>query len=185
MTEIYSNADLDAVTAQKRNCLIYFFSVTAVFVAAVTVIFVWFLLEPYGTPKKPWLLTLECVLTGLYAIFAYIYLAIRFSRVRRYCVMLYRALNRKPTEGEATFMRFNGEVNVKDGVDFKSMTLVEWSDKEQEYMERYVLLDVEKPRPDFRVGDALIIKTYSNILVGYEITNRTDLAGTPFEEVAK
>ena len=184
MTEIYSRADQEAVLKQKRNCLIFFFSVTAVFLAAVTAVFVYFLFEPYGSPKKPWLLALESTLTGLYAIFAYFYLAIKFSRVRRYAIMLGRALDRKPTVSFATFMRFNGEVNVKDGVDFTSMTLVEWSEKEQEYMERYVLLDVEKPLPDFHVDDALTIKTYSNVLVGYEITNRTDLAGTPFAAVA-
>lgn len=184
MTEIYSKGDLEAAVKQKRNCLIYFFTVTGIFLAVSVFVFVYFLFEPYGSAKKPWLLTLECVFTGLYAIFSYLYLSIRFSRVRRYKIMLERALNRKPTEGEATFMRFNGEVNVKDGVDFRSMTLVEWSEKEQEYMERYVLLDVEKPRPDFRTGDLLKIKTYSNVLTGYDILNRANLSGTPFEEVA-
>ena len=184
MTNVYCKADLDAVLKQKRNCLTYFYIVTGIFLAAAIFVFVYFLLEPYGTDKEWWLLTVECVLTGIYVIFAYLYMSVRFSRVRKYCKVLERALIRKPTAGSATFMRFNSDVTVKDGVDFKSMTLVEWSEKEKEYMERYILLDVEKPRPDFRAGDEIMFNTYANILVSYEVSNRTDLVGTPFSDVA-
>ena len=180
MNKVYSVEDFEAVKLQKKRCLTNFFVATAIYLVIAIFIFVYFLFEPYGSKKETWLLVGECVLTGLYATFAYIYMSIRFARVKNYCDMIERALNRKPTAGTATFMRFNSDVNVKDKVDFKSMTLVEWSEKEKEYMERYILLDPEKPRPDFKAGDEISFLTYSNILVEYEIINRTNLADTPF-----
>ncbi len=180
MTEIYSAGDYDAVVKQKKRSLVLFFTILGIYIAASVAIFVYFLFEPYGTPKRPWLLLSECVITGLFVIFAYVYLSIKFKKVRRYCIFLERILNREPTSGEATFMRFNSEVTVKDGVDLSSMTLVEWSEKEKDYMERRVMLDCEKPLPDFRAGDMIKFNTYSNVLSSYDIVNRTVLKDSPF-----
>jgi hypothetical protein len=181
MTKIFYENDLVKAKNQKKKCLTYFFIGTGVYLALSVFMFVFFVLEPYGSKKETPLLIGECVLTGIYVVLSYIYMTIRFSRVKNYCVMLERALTRKPSTGTATFMRFNSDITVKDRVDFKSITLVEWSEKEKEYMERYILIDPEKPRPDFRAGDEISFETYSNILVGYTINNRTSLAGTPFE----
>lgn len=183
MNKIYSPADLDAVKRQRTHCLIFFFAVTAVYLAVAITLFVFYVLEYVGSPRIPYFKAGVYVSTGLYVIFAYIYMSIRFSRVRRYAKLLRLILVRTPTSGTATFMRFNSDLSVKDGVDFKSMTLVEWSDKEKEYMERYILLDAEKPLPDFREGDEISFKTYANILTQYEILHRTKLAGTPFENI--
>ena len=184
MTHIYSSGDLENAKNQKKKCLIFFFVMTAVYVLVAAGIFIYFLFEPYGSKKETWLLVSECVISAIYAVFAYIFMTIRFSRVRNYCIMLSRALTRKPTAGTATFMHFNSDITTKDKCDFKSMTLVEWSDKEKDYMERYILIDPEKPRPDFRAGDELSFETYSNVLVSYTINNRTDLVGTPFGDNA-
>ncbi len=182
MTEIYQRADYESALKQKKKCLTYFLIVTGVYALLAAAVFIYFLFEPYGSKKETWLLVIEGVLTGLYVIFAYVYMAIRFSRVRRYCIFLLRALERKPTSGTASFMRFNSEIMQRDGVDFKSMTFIEWSEKEKDFMERNVFLDVEKQRPDFRAGDEVSFNTYANVLVSYKINNRTDLVGTPFEE---
>lgn len=182
MTKIYNVNDLTTAKEQKKRCLIWFFVASGIYLLAAVGVFVYFLNEPYGSKKEIWLLVAECVITAIYAVFAYIYMTIRFTRVKNYCIMVSRALVRKTTPGTATFMHFNSDITIKDKVDFKSMTLVEWSDKEKDYMERYILIDPEKPRPDFRAGDELSFETYSNVLVAYRINNRTDLVGTPFDE---
>ena len=181
MTEIYSGADLQAAKKQKKKVHITFFSVTGVFIAVAAALFVYFLFEPYGSPKETPLLVTVCTLTGLYAVFAYLFLSIKFSRVRRYCIFLSRVLSRKSVYSEGTFMRTNEETVSKDGVDLKSMILVEWSEKEKDYMERKILLDAEKAVPKLRPGDLLGVNTYSNVLVSYEVLNRAGLEGTPFE----
>lgn len=181
MTDIYSKKDLTAVLAQKKRCLTYFFIVTGVYAALTIGLLVWFLLEPYGSKKEPWMLTGECVLTGLYVIFAYIYMTIRYTRVKKYAKILDYVLTKPKTKSVSNFMRFNSDIVVKDGVDFKSMTVIEWSEKESEYMEHNILLDVEKPRPPFKAGDEIESYTYSNVLVSYRLVNRSDFTGTPFE----
>lgn len=181
MTSVYFQNDYDAAVRQKKKCLALFLIATAIYLIGAATVLVVYLLEPYGSKLSTPLLVLQCVWLALYVVFAYIFMAIRFNRVRRYCTMVGDALTRKPTSGTATFMRFNSDISEREGVDCRSMTLVEWSEKEKEYMERYIMLDVEKAKPDFRAGDELSFKTYSNILVAYEVLNRTDMVGTPFE----
>jgi len=173
MTNVYFQQDYERVTEQKKKSLTLFLTVTGIALLAMVGVFVWFILEPYGTKKEPWLLVLISVISGLYAIFAYIYLSICYARVKNYKKMLGYALTRKPTEGQAVFMHFNSGITVKDKVDFQSITFVEWSEKEKDYMERNVFFDPEKTRPDFRTGDEIRLLTYSNILVAYEVLNRT------------
>lgn len=186
MTErkIYSEADLAAAKAQKKRMLIVFLSATFVYVAASAVILVFHILEPFDAPapKRTVRLVAECVISAVYITLAFVFISIRYARVRRYCKFLSSVLVRVPTEGIASFMRFNSDVTVKEGVDFKSMTLVEWSDKQNDYLERYVYLDLEKPLPPFKAGDEVRLKTYANVLVAYDILNRTDLTDTPFSE---
>lgn len=185
MTKVYSESDLTAVKKQKKICLAVFFTVSALYLAAAVAVLVVYILEPYGSTRLVWLRWSVLIATALYAVFAYLFMSIRFNRVKRYAKFVGLALKRTPTPGVATFMRFNSDISVKDGVDFRSMTLVEWSEKEKDYMERYILLDVEKPQPAFRAGDELSFMTYSNALTAYEITNRNTLADTPFDQAEK
>ena len=181
MNEIYSSSDIESVVKQKKKCLTVIFTVSAVYLAAAVFMLVYFILQPYETPKKTPLLVSECVLTAIYAVFIYIYASIKYSRVNNYLKMLKNLLGKSTTKTEASFMHFNSETTVKDKVDFYSMTLVEWSDNEKDYMERHVLLDKEKARPDFRPGDEVVLYTRMNILVSYEVAERKFLQGTPFE----
>ena len=181
MTEIYSAIDLEKAKKQKNKCLAVFFSVSLVYLAAAVFMLVYFILEPYGTTKRTPLIIGEGVLTAVYVIFIYIFMAIKFARVKNYVKLLDNLIGKNVTKSIASFMRFNGETTVKDRVDFTSMTFVEWSEKEKDYMERHVLLDKEKARPDFRPGDEVILYTRMNILVSYEVAERTVLEGTPFE----
>lgn len=182
MTEIYDKKDLERVLAQKKRSLTYFFIVTGVYALLTIALFIWFLFEPYGSKREPWMLVGESVLTGIYVVFAYVYISIRVIRVNRYAKALRLLLTKKPGKNVSNFMRFNSDIITKSGVDYKSMTVIEWSEKEKEYMEHNVLLDVEKPRPSFFAGDEIEYYTYSNVLVSYNLLNRSDFTGTPFEK---
>lgn len=182
MVELYSESNLIDVKKQKNKCLTVFFAVTTVFVACVISLLIYYALEPYGTNKKIPLIIAECVITGLYVIFTYIFMAIKYSRAKKYCNLLSNLIGKNTTKSTVTFMRFSSEVTAKDGVDFSSIIFVEWSEKEKDFMERHVFLDKEKSRPDFHPGDEVNVYTRMNILVGYEIFERTNLSNTPFDQ---
>ena len=73
------------------------------------------------------------------------------------------------TEGKNAFVRIDSSVTVKDGVDFISIIVLDWSEKKQEYFERNILFDVEKPIPEFKKGDIIKHVTHANILISYEL----------------
>ncbi|MBQ9710266.1 MAG: hypothetical protein IJV67_06575 [Clostridia bacterium] len=75
------------------------------------------------------------------------------------------------TTGTNAFVRFDSSITVKDGVDCISMVVLQWSEKKQEYFERHVLCDLEKPLPSLNKGDVINYVTHANVLVSYELSS--------------
>ena len=61
-------------------------------------------------------------------------------------------------------------------VDCISMVVLQWSEKKQEYFERHVLCDLEKPLPSLNKGDVINYVTHANVLVSYELSS-SDIFG--------
>ena len=68
---------------------------------------------------------------------------------------------------------------TKDNIDVSACVFETWSKKKQEWLEREVYFDSEKPLPDFGEGDLVRYITQSNFIVQYEIVQKHALE---FEE---
>lgn len=169
MTNIYQEQDFRNCKKQRKNTLIFFFSVTGVYAAATIALFVYYLFLPYQSPEITGLKWITFGLTAIYIIFAFIFLGIRFRRVNRYYRMFKDVDLGLKEEWEGSFLRFGETIEVKDGVDFKSVIFSEWSSKKQDYFERKVLFDAEKEFPSIREGERVKYVTQANIMLSYEI----------------
>jgi hypothetical protein len=65
------------------------------------------------------------------------------------------------------FVGFDGNVTMKDGVYFYSMTVLAKPLKREDINERRVLIERTIPRPAFVEGRKLKIRTHANILTAY------------------
>lgn len=172
MIKIYSGREYESVIKQRKNSRIIFYVLLGLYIAAFATLFVFFRMEPAEHDSTVKLIKwITILLSALFFIFAYFFIGIRLSRIKHYCNFLSNVQRGMKVKNEGTFVRFSKEKKVKDKVDYYSMTLLEWSNKEQDYLERYVLLDTEKEFPPFQKGDKIYYITVSNVLCEWEINN--------------
>ena len=120
------------------------------------------------------------VATALYVVFCYLFLGIKYSRVRRYYkTMYYMSLGLKSVEMNY-FYCFDEKVLQKETIDVHSCIFEIWDRKYKEWLEREVYCDPEKPLPPFEEGDEILYVTQSSYLLQYEIKQKK---AVEFEEV--
>ncbi len=168
MENIYEQADFDLVKKQKRNLKIWYFVALGVFVAFAVVMFVFYRLEPYKSPNITTMKIITYTVTGVFVIFSYIYLAIPFKRIRNYCKILHGIETGTNNEVNGVFERYSEAIEVRDGIEFKSLYFLEYNTKKQEFFERKVLFDTEKQFPEFTKGENVKYYTHGNVLVAFE-----------------
>lgn len=169
MVSVYDENDYITTKEQKKKILIGFWVSFAVLMCLNIASLVIYTLQEFNTPLKTPLLAFNIVSCSVYAIIAYPVLAIRYKRVKAYYKMLYYFDSGIKVEGSNAFVGVDSSVTVKDGVEFINLVFLQWSDKKQEYFERNILFDVEKPVPDFKKGDVVHHVTQGNVLVAYEL----------------
>lgn len=169
---MYSDADLFSAYKQKNRVLGVFWSVTLVYAIVAISMLIYHISLPYaseldGIPKA---VTYVC--SAVYVVFVFPFMAIKYSRVRKYVTMLsFLSTGLKMTETNY-FYTFRQQTLQKDNIDVLSCIFATWSKKKEEWMEREIYADVEKARPDFGGGDLVRYVTQSNILVQYEVLQR-------------
>lgn len=169
MIAIYDNKDYAVVKAQRKRLLIAFWVTLGILLALDIGVFVFYTLQEFETPYKAPLLAFEIVTCAIFVVVFYPVMAIKYKRVNDYYKMLADISCGITVDGTNTFVGVDGTVTVKDGVSFINLVFLEWSEKKQEYFERNVLFDVEKPVPDFKKGDVVHHVTQGNVLIAYEL----------------
>ena len=173
MTKIYSDSDLWDAMMQKRKLLAIFFSVTGVVAAGVIALFTYYILLPYQDPNQTWVTVVTCVIVGLYMIFLFPFMGISFKRCRAYCKMLkFISVGLK----ESSFVPFEGidDWTTHDGVDVNVANFAVRNIKRDETMTRQIYVDGEKDFPPFEEGRYVKIVSQGNLLIEYEISDKTE-----------
>ncbi len=180
MTNVYTENDYDNALKLKKKLLYIYFAVLAVGIVACAVVFILFLRMPYiSTPelgaKKNLYQFLVCLISAIEVIFSFIYLGIPYKRAKYYFKLMDDIKTGRKMLSESTFLQNETYINEVGNVDFHVMAVLEWSDKTQEYMRRNVLVDKEKPMPDFKNGDIIKYVTHANVLLAYGLKSDDDV----------
>ncbi len=168
MVKLYSDRDLWEAVMQKRKILAGFYAATALFVAGLVGLIVYYTLLPYNDPNGTWVIAVTSVWTALYLIFVFPYMGICFKRSRAYCKMLkFISVGLK----EYFVAPFEGidDWRVHDGVDVNVATFSVRNIKRDETMTRQIYVDGEKDYPDFREGHVARLITQGNLLIEYDL----------------
>ena len=174
MVEIYSENDYTEVKSQRKKFITVFIITLAALLLIDAGIFVYYTFLEFETPLKAPLLAFEIIASSVYAVIYYMLFAVKFKRINSYYKMLGYFKSGLNEIGRHPFVRTDGSMTEKDGVRFISLVFLEWSEKKQDYFERNILFDVEKPLPDFKKGDIIVHKTQGNVLVAYELNGDDD-----------
>lgn len=168
MTDLYTGQEYEAEYKIKKKMLIIWYIMLAVYLIISVIILISFTSLPYGT-KKTVFIYFDIGLSTLFWGYSLFFFNNKYGRIRKYVKMLgYLDTGLKETY-DGQFLRFDNTIEVKEGVEFYKMITKEWNEGKQEYFERKVLIDIEKPKPEIAEGLRIRYITQGNILVRYKI----------------
>ena len=172
MIKVYSDEDFNAICEQKKRILSVFFGVTAVYLAVCIACLVYHISLPYADPMLALPKWITYIVSVLYVVFAFPFMAIKYQRVRKYYKMLYYVSEGIKNDEQNYFVRFEKCDLQKDNVDVVSCIFMTWNKKKHEWMKREAYIDAEKTLPAFESGDLVRYITQSNFIIQYEILQK-------------
>ncbi len=179
MTSVYNDADYLSVYKQKRRIFWVFMAITFVYAIFCVIWEIYHINLPYADSRAALPKVMVYIASGLYVIFTFPFMAIKYSRVRKYYKMLMYVNEGLKMEELNYFYTFREKSLQKDNIDVVGCVFETWSKKKQEWLEREAYFDPEKPLPTFESGDLVRYVTQSNFIVQYEIVEKGALE---FEE---
>ncbi len=182
MISVYTDADYLAAYKQKKRIFAGFWITTILYLAICIAMVVYHVSLPYASKLDAIPKAVAYVASGLYIVFIFPYMSIKFSRVRRYVKMLFYVSEGIKMEEHNYFYIFRTKNLQKDHIDVISCVFETWSKKRQEWQEREVYFDLEKPQPEFENGDYVRYISQSNFLVQYEILEKHAYDFSEYEE---
>ena len=185
MTSVYCDADFLAVYKQKQKIFGVFIGVTLAYLAFCVAWWIYFISLPYADSMQA--LPKACVFIAsvMYVVFAFPYLGIKGSRVRRYYKLMTYLSSGLKSEEKNYFFTFEKKVLQKDNVDVTGCIFETWSKKKQEWLDREAYWDNEKNLPEFESGDYVKYVVQSNMIVQYEILEKHALEFEVVDEDAE
>lgn len=179
---VYNDADLLAAVKQRKKVLGVFWVITLVYAAFSIGWWIYYMGLPYADPMQALPQALVYVATGLYVLFLFPFMGIKYHRINRYYKLLCTISEGIKTEEKCYFAFFAEKDLQKENVDVVSCVFKTWNKKKQEWMEREVYHDVEKEWPDLEQGDLVQYAVQSNFLVRYEVLERCALTAEELGE---
>ena len=171
MTELYTTKYLDKIKLKKRNLLISYFVALGVVIAIITAIMIIYANEPYGTNLRiPFIIALVAICV-FFIVYSFIFFNISYGRIKNYYNFVYHALFSKQEIEKVTVIANYNQVREVLGVEFYSLTVLCWSNIENDYVERNLYVDCELNIENFSKNDVLTVRLNSNYLVAYKKEN--------------
>ena len=176
MTQYFFEDELLKVKEQRKKVLNLFFVILAIYVLASVGIVIYYTTLPYTKPDTITLVkVIHHVITAIMVIFSLIYLGIVYKRVNDYYKMTVNLKTGLKETSTATFLRYDDDIQNKDGVDCKALIFSEWNKYKKDYYERKVLVFYEKDYPELKENQTVRFITQSNLLVSYEIVENQNI----------
>ncbi|MGN1051968.1 MAG: hypothetical protein ACI4SH_01100, partial [Candidatus Scatosoma sp.] len=148
--------------------------VLTVYLALAVSSLVYYISLPYKDEMQKWPKTVMFIATALLVVFLFLYMGIKYHRVKKYYKMMYYLSEGLKNVEENYFVGFELNDLQKDSVDAISCVFKTWSYKKKEWMRREAYWDVEKSLPPFEEGDMVRYVVQSNFILAYDVTEKAE-----------
>ena len=172
MTSVYTDADYLAVYKQKKRIFGLFWAITAIYAIFCIAWWIFHMGLPYEDPQQNLAKACVYIASVIYVVFAYLYLSIKGSRIKRYFKLMGYLSEGMKYEEKNYFYVFEKKTLQKENIDVWGCIFETWNKKKQEWMDREAYWDNEKPLPELESGDYVKYVVQSNIIVQYEILEK-------------
>lgn len=171
MNQLYTLNDVKKSNNQKATWLAIYIAVISIFVAGIVAILVIYANEPYGTEKKTPLMITLIVLAGVAVILSFLFFILVFGPIHRYNHYLKYTVFGKRKTSSVTVIDVFYQPNDFRGLDFYTLSVLEWSDVRKDFLERNILVDAEITSLDLAPDDIVTVETCANCLLAYQKVN--------------
>lgn len=174
MQRVFTDDDFNAVVDQKKRVLAVFWGVLGVYLVVAVWSLIYYISLPYKDDMQKLPKTVMFIATSLLIVFCFLYMGIKYHRVKKYYKMMYYLSEGLKNVEENYFVGFELNDLQKDCVDAISCVFKTWSYKKKEWMRREAYWDVEKRLPPFTEGDLVRYVVQSNFILAYDVIERAE-----------
>lgn len=161
MRDLYTEDDLRAVQDQLKKRYIVLLLISLVFLALLIFTLV---IDNHKDNRPVVFTTVVLMLWG----FSFIFFFDMFCQpLRKYIRHLEYSLHGRSHEAEVEFSHWNDDESMVDGVRYHDAIFLGEANRHGE-RDRMFYWDAEKPLPDFRAGDLILVKYYDRFITGYD-----------------
>jgi len=167
MNYIFTPQEQERARRKKRNLLIMYFVILALFLAVVLGIT---FIPPRNVSRRfqPLFVITNITLTTFMGGFSLFFFALKFRLVRYYAKMFRDMNSGLKDEATGIFVEYDQSLTTKDGLTFYSLVLDAVPLRRDDISIRKVLIEHTRPKPELNVGDRVKVVTHANILVSWE-----------------
>lgn len=167
-TKLYSGTELQYERNVLKKMIIWFSIISIIVLGVAFTLFGISTTLPYKDKLFVILEVITIVISVIYGCLTYGFFAVFFKKQRDYVKLLGHLENGLLNKTEGIFLLKEPEVSKKEGVDFYILKFNVFNNAKGEYFERQILVDKEKPVPDFIENDKVLFITQGSVLVEYE-----------------
>ena len=156
MTELYSEKDIQQISAQLKKRYIIIFIVFALFLALV----IWSFIV-----RIQWLSMVGVFLAGVTLVFGIDLFRLPLHRYRK---LMISALSGRTHTDTFEFKESEADISVVDGISCRSLIFLGEPDKHGSREQRFYW-DAEHPLPDFQTGDRITLKYTGRNIIAWTV----------------
>ncbi len=177
MTEVFKQELFEQAKKQRKLVLIIYFMILGVYLVGSIGMLGWYLSLEYKSSEITIVKVIEYVATGIMVIFSFIYLKICYGRINKYYKQCKYMIGGIREQAEGYFFEYDDKLVTKDGVDMKTIVLLQWNKFKSNYFERKVLIFYNLEFPKFNPNQKIKVITVGNVLHSYEVLDEGDVGG--------
>lgn len=174
MTEVFKQEFYEQARKQRKTVLIIFFIVLGAYLVGSIGVLGWYLTLEYKSPQITTVKVVQYVITAVMVIFSFIYLKICYGRINKYYKQCRYMIGGIKETSEGYFFENDDKLVTKDGVDMKTIVLLQWNKFKSNYYERKVLIFYNVEFPKFNANQKVKVITVGNVLHSYEVLDEGD-----------
>ncbi|MBO5888826.1 MAG: hypothetical protein J6Q58_01650 [Clostridia bacterium] len=168
MIYFYDKDFLNKIKSKKKvHCLIIVL-IMAIMLLTNVILIVSFADKPYGSNLRNAYQTASYVITIVLTFISGLYYEILYAPLKKYYYRIIETLNGKKEYSDVTVLRVYNDFSDKFGVKYKRFDALEWSDIQNDYVEREIYFDASVDI-NFEENQMVKLLTCGNLLLGYEV----------------
>ncbi len=168
MTNFYNAEYLKKLKSKKTVVLSVVLLIMLVMLLVNVILIINYSTLPYGVGLRPTYIAISCTVTVILVFISAFLFQIMYSPIKNYYNKIVDLLRGNKQSDLVTVLNVDEFKSNKLGIEYKSLTVLVWSDAQNDYIERTILYDANFDI-DVKVNQMANVITCGNVILAYEV----------------